>query len=70
MTSNFYDFASREFTETIRSKKPVFSEKICIKECLEVEATQVVCCGHPQNNYLMLNSNKMFHCAIRCSTNE
>ena len=42
MTSNFYDFASRGFTETIRSKKPVFSEKICIKECLEVEETQAV----------------------------
>ena len=64
MTSNFYDFASRGFTETIRSKKPVFSEKICIKECLEVGETQVVCCGHPQNIYFMLNSTTMFHCAI------
>ena len=42
MTSNFYDFASRGFTETIRSKQPVFSEKMCIKECLEVEKTHVV----------------------------
>ena len=22
----------------------------------------VVCCGHPQNNYFMLNSNKISHC--------
>ena len=64
MTSNFYDFASRGFTETIRSKWPVFSEKICIKECLEVEETQVVCCGHPKNIYFMLNSTTMFHCDI------
>ena len=42
MTSNFYDFASRGFTETIRSNQPVFSEKVCIKECLEVEETQAV----------------------------
>ena len=42
VTSNFYDFASRGFTETIRSKQPVFSEKVCIKECLEVEETQAV----------------------------
>ena len=33
-----------------------FSEKVFIKECLEVEETQVVCCGHPQNIYFMLNS--------------
>ena len=46
MTCDFYDFASREFTETIRSKKSAFSEKVCIKECLEVEKTQVVCCSH------------------------
>ena len=42
VTSNFYDFASRGFTETIKTKQPVFSEKICIKECLEVGETQAV----------------------------
>ena len=47
VTSNFYDFASRGFTETIRRKCPVFSEKVCIKECLEVEETQAVRCSHP-----------------------
>ena len=26
------------------------------------EKTQVVYCGHPQNNYFMLSSNKIFHC--------
>ena len=39
-----------------------FSEKICVKECLEVRETQVVCCGHPQNIYFLLNSTTTFHC--------
>ena len=62
VTSNFHDFASRGFTEIIRSNESIFSEKICIKECLEIEITQVVCCGHPQNIYFMLNSSNIFHC--------
>ena len=41
-----------------------FLKKICIKECLEVEETQVLCCGHPQNIYFMLNSTTTFHCVI------
>ena len=63
-TSNFYDFTSRGFTETIRSKQPAFSQKVCIKESLEDEETQVVRCGHPQNIYFMLNSTTTFHCDI------
>jgi hypothetical protein len=39
-----------------------FSEKVCIKECLEIEKTQVICCGHPQNIYFMLNSTTASHC--------
>ena len=35
---------------------------ICIRGGLEVEKTQVVCCGKPQNNYFILNSNKISHC--------
>ncbi len=42
-------------------KKTVFYGKIYIKECLEIEKTQVVCCGHPKNNYFMLDSSKIFH---------
>ena len=41
----------------------LFFEKICIKECLEVGETQVVCCGHTKNIYFMLNSTTMFHSA-------
>ena len=37
---------------------------ICIKACIEIEKTQVVCCGHSKNIYFMLNSNKIFHCDI------
>ena len=40
-----------------------FFEKICIKECLEIEITQVVCCGHPQNIYFLLNGTTRIHCA-------
>ena len=39
-----------------------FSEKVCIKEYLWIEETQVVCCGHPRNIYFMLNSTTTFHC--------
>jgi len=42
VTSNFHDFASRGFTEIIRSNESIFSEKICIKECLEVGETEAV----------------------------
>ena len=41
-----------------------FYDKICIKEYLEIEETQVVCFGHPKNIYFMLNSSNIFHCAI------
>ena len=47
VTSNFHDFASRGFTEIIRSDESIFSEKICIKECLEVGETEAVWCSHP-----------------------
>ena len=70
VTSNFHDFASRGFTEIIRSNESIFSEKICIKECLEVEKTQVVYCGHPQNNHFMLNSATMFYCDRRPTVNS
>ena len=30
--------------------------------CLEIEKTHVVCYGHPQNNYFLLNTNKITHC--------
>ena len=51
------------FSEQTQEKKNVFYGKICIKACLEIEETQVVCCGHLQNNYFMLNSNNtIFHC--------
>ena len=39
-----------------------FYGKICIKEYLEIEETQVVCFGHPKNIYFMLNSSNIFHC--------
>ena len=41
-----------------------FYGKICIKEYLEIEETQVVCFGHPKNIYFMLNSSNIFHCAM------
>ena len=44
-------------------QKDCFNEKTCIKACLEIEKSQVVCCSHPQNIYFMLNSNRIFHCA-------
>ena len=42
VTSNFYDFASRGFTKTIRSICLIFLKKTYIKECLEVGETQAV----------------------------
>ena len=62
MTSFSNSFYDSEYPQTDASKKTVFNGKICIKESLEIEKTQVVCCGHPQNNYFMLNSNKISHC--------
>ena len=62
MTSFSNSFYDSEFPGIDASKKTSFYEKICIKESLEIEKTQVVCCGHPQNNYFMLNSNKISHC--------
>ena len=44
------------------SNRLVFYGKICTTGGIEVEKTQVVCCGHPQNIYCMLNSNKICHC--------
>ena len=63
MTSFSNSFYDSEFPRIDASKKTIFYGKICIKESLEIEKTQVVCCGHPQNNYFMLNSNKISHCA-------
>ena len=51
MTSNFYDFASRGFTETNWSNWLGFSKKICIKKCLEVEETHVVWYVHLERIY-------------------
>ena len=48
--------APKAFPRTDQSKKTVFYGKMCIKACLEVEKTQVVCCSHPQNSYFLLNS--------------
>ena len=39
-----------------------FSEKIGIKECLEIEETHVVWCGHLEKIYFLLNSTTTFHC--------
>ena len=52
------------FREQTHAKRLFFYGKLCIKACLEIVKTQVVCCGHPQNNYFMLNSNKISHCVI------
>ena len=41
---------------------PICSRKRCIKECLEIEITPVVCCGHPQNIYFLLNGSTRIHC--------
>ena len=35
-------------------QKDCFYGKICLKECLEIEKTQVVCCSHPKNIYFLL----------------
>ena len=59
--NSFYDL---EFPRTDASKRTGFYGKICVKACLEIEKTQVVCCGHPKNIYFMLNSNKISHCVI------
>ena len=48
--------ASTAFRRTEANKKTGFYRKICIKACLEIEKTQVVCCSHPQNSYFLLNS--------------
>ena len=45
MTSFSNSFYDSEFPRTDASKKTVFYGKICIKESLEIEKTQVVCCG-------------------------
>ena len=37
-------------------QKDCFNEKTCIKACLEIEKSQVVCCSHPKNSYFLLNS--------------
>ena len=60
-SNSFYD---SEFPRIDASKKTIFYGKVCTKESLEIEKTQVVCCGHPQNKYFMLNSNKISHCAM------
>ena len=62
MTSFSNSFYDSEFPGTDASKRTAFYGKIFIKESLEIEKTQVVCCGHSQNNYFMLNSNKISHC--------
>ena len=62
MTSFSNSFYDSEFLQTDASKQTVFYGKICIRGCLEVQKTQVVCCDHPKNNYFMLNSNKISHC--------
>ena len=69
MTSFSNSFYDSEFPRIDASKKTIFYGKICIKESLEIEKTQVVCCGHPQNNYFMLNSNKISHCAKKLGQN-
>ena len=38
--------ASTAFRRRYASKKTVFYGKICIKACIEIEKTQVVCCSH------------------------
>ena len=63
MTSFSYSFYDSEFLRTDASKQTVFYGKICIRGRLEVEKTQVVCCGHPQNIYFMVNSTTGFRCA-------
>jgi hypothetical protein len=45
---------SRGFTETIWSKYPVFSKKVCIKECLEVEETQAIWCSDLENFFISI----------------
>ena len=62
ITSFSYSFYDFEFPQT--NATTVFYGKICIKACLEIEKTHVVCCGHPQNNYFMFNSNKISHCVM------
>ena len=60
MSRKFWESPSR-WTEA--SKNTGIYGKTCIKACLEIEKSQVVCCSHPQNIYFMLNSNRIFHCA-------
>ena len=48
--------------QTDTRKQTDFYGKICIKACLEIETTQVVCCSRPKNIYFMLTSTNSFHC--------
>ena len=81
---NFFFNCFTAFGRTDASKKTGFYGKICIKACLEIEKTQVVCCSHPKNIYFRLTSTNSFHCAspsrleahagifksVQCSTME
>ena len=46
MTSFSNSFYDSEFPRIDASKKTIFYGKICIKKSLEIEKTQVVCCGY------------------------
>ena len=45
-----------------------FSRKICIKECLEVEETQVVWCGHLEQVYFYWIVIDLLHCDLSALT--
>jgi hypothetical protein len=62
----FYDFDLKlllqHFCKQTQAKRLVFIKKKCIKACLEIEKTQVLCCSHPQNIYFRLTCTNSFHC--------
>ena len=54
--------ASTALSGTDPIKRTAVNGKICIKECLKFEKTQVVCYSLPKNIYFRLTSTNSFHC--------